>query len=531
VITLVIIRGNIAGKVINAGCQIRIMLEAANRLFIALLVSAAAFGILLSLATLFLPGLLPYDAEGEFMDGLSARGDFSISLPGPSSVIPSDSPYLANLTMRVPELEENDVLALGIFDANGKEYLQDCPGPFDSGAEYAGDGEIECTALLPYDYEPSSAYRIYAMLVNSEGEYYAGPVMVGAVWAEYENEFMGFSWAMALIVAATYLFAMLPVALIVLFVASREKHAGAGEGEYSLLTLINPVSFGRGLLQKFHASISSPWFWALETFGIALILLYMAISAQMWKSGTAFIAFVFSGLMAFIVPFLWSSAWWYADYREREPLRIMITMFLWGMLAALMAIGINTLLGVVFALAGIGFLGSFLVAPLAEESFKGAGPCLFSEHHEFDSVEDGILYGFTVGMGFSFIENWIYFIDNPMGSDIPGWLFLFMMRSVFFSANHGFYTAITGAAIGFLIERGFRAPALGFLIGMPVAALFHAMHNSGEMLGALFGAGGLLIYCCFLIPLFDYGGFIILALLFAYSVLRKRGPAPPEARK
>ncbi len=498
------------------------MLRAANRIFLALLIAAAMLGILLSVAALFLPNLIPYDAESEALEGLSARGDFGAELSGPPTVLPSDSPHPVGLTIRIPPLAEGDLLTVGIFDQNGKEYIADCLGQFDSPAGYAGATEMACEAPLPYDYEDSSTYRIYAFLTNREGEYYAGPVVVAAGWSEYERNFLGFSWAMALIVAAAYLFAMLPAAAFVLLVASRTRHERAEPGEYSLRTFLLPVAFGRTLLQKFHASISSSWFWALELLGIAIILTYMALSAQMWKSQTAFIAFAFSGLMALIVPFLWSALWWYSDYKEREPLRIMVSLFLWGMLSALMAIGINSLVGLAFSAIGLGFLGSFLVAPLAEESYKGSGLCLFSEHRELDSVEDGILYGFTIGMGFSFIENWIYFIDNPMGSDIIGWVFLFVLRSLFFSANHGLYTAITGAAIGYLAERRFRAPALGFLIGMPAAALFHAMHNSGEMLIALLGAGGALLYCCILIPVFDYGGFLLLAALFARSVLRNR---------
>jgi RsiW-degrading membrane proteinase PrsW (M82 family) len=192
------------------------------------------------------------------------------------------------------------------------------------------------------------------------------------------------------------------------------------------------------------------------------------------------------------------------------------------MMAALMAIGLDVLAGALFGLVGLGFFGAFLLAPPIEEFFKGSGLALLSEHHEFDSIEDGIVFGFTIGMGFSFIENWIYLLDNPMGSDIGSWIFVFLLRSIVFSANHGFFTALTGIVIGYLIERKFPAPALGLLVGVPLAAFFHGMHNSGEMIIALLGGGGALIYCCFLIPFFDYGGFIILVLLFVRSIMRKK---------
>jgi RsiW-degrading membrane proteinase PrsW (M82 family) len=264
----------------------------------------------------------------------------------------------------------------------------------------------------------------------------------------------------------------------------------------------------------------SPYFWGLEMLGILIVMLYMGIAGEIWKSWTALAAFAMSGLIAFIVPFLWCFLWWYADYREREPLRVLVTLFLWGMLAALMAIGINTVMGLAFGLAGLGFFTSFFIAPPVEEFFKGSGLLIFANHHEFNSVEDGIVFGFTIGMGFAFIENWIYLLGNPMGADVWSWLALFLLRSVVFSANHGLYTAITGATIGYLIEKKFGFPALGLLVGVPIAALFHAMHNSGEMIVALLGGAGALLYCCVLIPFFDYGGLLLLVVLFIRAVTR-----------
>ncbi|MCX6768596.1 MAG: PrsW family glutamic-type intramembrane protease [Candidatus Micrarchaeota archaeon] len=102
------------------------------------------------------------------------------------------------------------------------------------------------------------------------------------------------------------------------------------------------------------------------------------------------------------------------------------------------------------------------------------------------------------------------------------WLFLFLLRSIVFSANHGLYTAITGATIGYLIEKKFEFPALGLLIGVPIATLFHAMHNSGELVITLLGGAGVLLYCCVLIPFFDYGGLLLLMVLFLRAVTRAR---------
>ncbi len=491
-----------------------------NRVFVILLMMSAAAGMALSIAALFIPELPGFPDDLGRMEEMPHLSGLSIS--GGGAISPPDSPHAVNITIRTPPLEEADLLFLEIYAGDKHLGYVDCLEGADSTLDYPGLTEIGCPAYLPYDYEPGTKYSVFAVLTRQGKEYSSGPALFDADWQSYEEAFRGVSSLMAISIAIAYIFILLPVALIVFSTAMRTRHRTLETDEYSIRSMLSPLTFGRTMLQKFHALLLSPYFWALEAAGIMVILLYMAIASSMWKSDTAFIAFIFSGLMALIIPLLWIAAWWYADYREREPLRVIFTLFLWGMLSALMAIGLNTVAGALLALLGIGFVGSFLVAPLAEESYKGAGLSLLSEHHEFDSVEDGIVFGFTIGMGFSFIENWIYFIGNPMGSDIAGWFVLFLMRSIFFSANHGLYTAISGALMGYFIERKFSAPALSLLIAIPLAALFHAMHNSGEMLITVLGAGGLLIYCCFLIPLFDYGGFILLMLLFIRSVIRKK---------
>jgi len=497
------------------------MLEAVNRIFIILVLLAATAGILFSVGALFLPGLLGSGSGYEELD-MAHNQKFSLEPYAAPSVTPHDSPYLINLTIHSPSLSESDLIFLDIYSEGRLLYSVDCLSGFASAGGFAGRDRIECSAYLPYTYSPSGSYRIFGVFSHDNIDYSTSPINIDADWRAYESDFLGFSMLMGVALAGVYLFIMLPVAFFVLKSALGMKHETLLPGEYSLDSLVHPLRAGKTLLQKSQAFLVSPYFWALEFMGILIILLYMAVSAQAWKSASALTAFVLSGLMALILPFLWCAAWWYADVREREPLRIIMTFFLWGMVSALMSIGLNSAAGEAFEAVGLGFLGVFLVAPILEEFYKGAGLSLLSEHHEFDSVEDGIAFGFVIGMGFAFIENWIYFIGNPLGSDVSGWFSLFIIRSIIFSANHGLYTAITGGIIGYLIEKKFRAPGLGLLAGVPLAALFHAMHNSSGLLSAIFGGSGILVYCCFLIPLFDYGGLIVLILFFIRALIRPR---------
>lgn len=430
------------------------------------------------------------------------------------------SPYLVNVTITTPPLTDRSFLTLKVY-GNGKSVNEiDCLSGFGSLDDFVGSTEINCVATIPYTYEKVENYRIFAIL---DDEYVSNPIEFTLDWSAYEGDFWSFSSILFIILIGAYAVLVIPVAIIVLNIARNTKHKLTFPGEYSLHSLLNPFANTNTLLQKFYSFIISPYFWAFEFVGIILILSYMLLDSQAWKSFPALAGFLLSGMAAFIIPFLWCAVWWYVDFKEREPIRILITLFFWGMLSALMAIGLNTVAGLVFGVIGLGFLSTFMAAPLIEETYKGSGLALLSEHHEYDSLEDGIVFGFVVGMGFAFIENWIYFLNYPMGSDIGAWLWLFFLRSVVFSAMHGFYTAITGAVISFFIIRKFRAPGLAILLGIPIAAFFHAMHNSSSVL-SLFGAGGLLVYCCFLIPFFDYGGIVVLVALFIVALLRKREP-------
>jgi protease PrsW len=491
------------------------VLRTINRVFVGFILLAAVAGILVSIVMLAIPSLL----ESSELGG-KERPDFLLG-GGAPHISPQDSPAELNFTIHTPPLGAGDLLSLDIYETGHNVAHVDCLS--DEAQNYSGATSLMCAASLPYIYSSSGTYDVIAVFTTNDTDYSSGPRKVAVDWSAYESNFWGAADIMLLLVAVIYVVVILPVFLFVIWTASKMKHEGAEEGRYSLHSLI--FLTGKTLLQKSQSFLVSPYFWAFEAMGIIIILIYLAASAEMWKSGTAFVAFILSGLVTFIVPFLWCATWWYADYREREPLRIMVTFFLWGMLAALMAIGLNTVLGIVLAILGVGFLESFFLAPPIEELYKGAGLGLLAEHDEFNSIEDGILFGFTVGMGFSFVENWIYLLDNPLGSNLGAWLGVFFLRCILFSANHAFFTAITGAAIGWLIEKKFPAPALGMLFGVPMAAFFHTMHNSGETLIALLGGSGTLLYCCLLIPIFDYGGLLLLVALFIRSVLRQKAVA------
>ncbi len=494
------------------------MLETANRAFVAALVALALCGVFISILTIATDLLGTGTTGFEYMQRSS---DISIA-SAPPYVAAQDSPYVLDITVLTPPLEDGDVVLLEAYSGDTKEAEADClAGPDYGAGGYAGLTNFSCELGLPYGYNSSQDFGIYAVMHRGDASIYSGPYRTHVEWSGYEHNLQGALVLMFAVVACAYLLLVLPVGFGLLYQGMKSRHRGA-KSAYTLETLFNPLGGGRTLLQKFESFLTSPYFWGIEAAGVLVIFAYLFFSAGAWKSLESLSSFALSGLIAFIIPFLWCAAFWYADFRDREPLRMIITFFLWGCLAALMAIGINTVWGAAFELIGLGFIGIVLVAPLTEEFFKGSGLALLSEHQGFDSVEDGLLFGFTIGMGFAFVENWLYLIDNPFSADIWGWLFLFLLRAVLFSANHGVYTAITGGVIGLLKERKFAAPALGLVPGVIAAFVFHAAHNSGSFLADVLGVGGLVAYCCILVPFFDYGGLLLLLAVFAWAVLRKK---------
>lgn len=179
---------------------------------------------------------------------------------------------------------------------------------------------------------------------------------------------------------------------------------------------------------------------------------------------------------------------WLADRYEREPFGIVLLAACWGTLPAVF---LSCLLefAVQVPLASMGRGGPALnpfmtiaVAPVVEEGIKAAA--LFAlvafRRREFDDVLDGMVYGAAVGIGFSFIEDLVYFVSATNANGAGAGLLTFLLRNFGFMLNHSFFTALTGMGLGLarlhhrrvLAVVGF--PAAGFL----AAVGLHAAHNA-----------------------------------------------------
>ena len=239
----------------------------------------------------------------------------------------------------------------------------------------------------------------------------------------------------------------------------------------------------------------------------------------------ALLAGLLFSLAAAIVPTaFWSLLVWSFDRYEREPLPLAIAAFLWGALpAALLAMLVEAALAGLLRIAPQDLGGQVLsgsgTTPVIEELAKAAALflLLLLWPDEIDDTLDGILYGALVGFGFAMTENLLYFVATLLQGNWGQWGSLLFLRSIVFGLNHAFFTAFTGAALGYgrlIISRRRRNGLL--LLGLGAAILAHALHNLGTSLYDISALGLLLSLAS------DAGGVLLIGVMIWLALQQER---------
>lgn len=193
-------------------------------------------------------------------------------------------------------------------------------------------------------------------------------------------------------------------------------------------------------------------------------------------------------------------AWllWWLDRYEKEPLPLLVAVFMWGAVPAV-ALALIAETDLKIATLGAGMGGHPLwLAPLIEEPLKATAlvAIFLFFRYEFDGVLDGIIYGALIGFGFAMTENAIYLHHHATTLSSTLWL-----RAVLFGFSHAFFTSIVGVALGLI--RYDRRPWIGWATlpgALLLAMFFHALHNSavsysfpGVLIAWLISSGGALV--------------------------------------
>ncbi|VVB57432.1 Protease prsW family protein [uncultured archaeon] len=282
------------------------------------------------------------------------------------------------------------------------------------------------------------------------------------------------------------LIGILTVLLVVLLAlwGYHSKAPGAYEGEYTLRSLFLPALSGQPLGEDIADLLEHPLFWLVELG----LLLGMAALIGLGLSGPGSLdVLLLTALGALAAPLIYFMAIWaYNEWVEKMPLRFFTAAFLWGCMAAMATLLVNILYGPGISqalgldVATTAVVTAVVITPILEETLKGLGLLALSGHHEFSDALHGILLGFCVGLGFSFVENWFYFAakTDPLQMGLLAWVALAAYRTLFNSISHACFTSAIGGYLGWAKSREWgHLMRLAFIPGLLVAAVLHAMFN------------------------------------------------------
>lgn len=173
------------------------------------------------------------------------------------------------------------------------------------------------------------------------------------------------------------------------------------------------------------------------------------------------------------------------DLYEREPLRYVIPVFVWGFaVATTVSLVFNTLfqftLSSVTSVKTASFFTAVFEAPIVEECSKGLALLLIffvaylarrrSGLVEFAGIMDGIVYGSAVGFGFAIAEDLLYGLQYGPET--------FIVRRIFGGFAHASFTSLTGIGIGLIPLVHSRSLKVVLpLLGLSGAILLHATFN------------------------------------------------------
>ncbi len=193
------------------------------------------------------------------------------------------------------------------------------------------------------------------------------------------------------------------------------------------------------------------------------------------------------------------------DLYEREPLRYVIPVFVWGFaVATTVSLVFNTLfqltLSSVTSVKTASFFTAVVEAPVVEECSKGLALLIIffiaylvrrrSGLMEFAGVMDGIVYGSAVGFGFAIAEDLLYGLQ--FGPET------FIVRRIFGGFAHASFTSLTGIGLGLVPWVQSRVLKVVLpVLGLMGAILLHATFN---FTATVFGpVGYLFLFCVILV--------------------------------
>jgi len=247
-------------------------------------------------------------------------------------------------------------------------------------------------------------------------------------------------------------------------------------------------------------------------------------------------------VIAGLVPMLtFLAVVWWLDRYDREPIWLVLTVFLWGAIFAAGGSYVTNTIGhvllSVFLSGGPAaeWITVMFVAPLVEEPLKAAILLVVAMTPWFDNTTDGFVYGAAAGLGFAMSENILYF-SRAAEASINVWFSTVLVRTATSGVMHALATSIVGAALGWAKTKTSDIRIVSLLMGFATAVTIHTIWNGliviGQVTGsqmfwldlAIFIIEFILIFCTFMLCLHGEHRMISHELM----IEAKGGVLPPQ---
>lgn len=389
------------------------------------------------------------------------------------------TPTTINISVKVRNPSQNDYIVY-LLAQRGDNWITE---------RIVGIAQAESIQTFEFEfnarYSGSSYSKEQYAIVASGDEVPLGKYFyVEEDWSQYEKEqndkLSGF--AKYVVPIGTF------VIIIVIFMLARWAYSTKAhhtfKREYTLRSFFLPKLKGRPMKEVLADFLINPIFWIFELIilGVVLSAIWQNVNVQN-KDEIIVLTFIAALVMPLIYFLL---VWIYNNMVEKMPMRFLAGAFIWGITAAVISLALNSLQaqylwqGFGFDKAFIVLLTTAIVAPVIEEIAKGLGLLVMWGHHEFSDSLHGLHLGLAVGLGFSFVENWLYFSSKtqPLELGLYAWLSIIIYRSFFNSIAHACFSASLGASLGWARSHGWGSLAsISFIPGVLTAIVLHSIFN------------------------------------------------------
>ncbi|HEB01503.1 MAG TPA: PrsW family intramembrane metalloprotease [Candidatus Portnoybacteria bacterium] len=191
--------------------------------------------------------------------------------------------------------------------------------------------------------------------------------------------------------------------------------------------------------------------------------------------------YVFYILLGLLPGLIWLFYYLGKDRKHPEPKRMILKTFVWGMLAAPVAVVLELALSWLLGLPDFSnflklLLSIFLISALVEECLKYSVVRFFIiKSSEFDEPIDAMIYCIVAALGFATVEN-IMVVLTVSASQVYNLYSVMALRFIGATFLHALSSGLVGYYLGLVIFDRTKSKKL-IIKGLILAIVFHGLYN------------------------------------------------------